>query len=171
MVTVWAGAFFHYHGLPPPKDSYAADPSSEIGIWFIEISPGGKIKLPKAVGGNSINRRAYFLEGDSIMIGKTSIPVKSEVTLDASEATIISNPKQSTATAEILVLQGKPIDEQRVLSGPFLMSSVEELDEAYRDYQQTKFGGWLWPKEAMVFPREKGRFVSVQGKETIPPND
>jgi redox-sensitive bicupin YhaK (pirin superfamily) len=104
------------------------------------------------------------------MIGKQSIPVKSEVTLDASEATIISNPRQSTAAAEILVLQGKPIDEQRVLSGPFLMSSVEELDEAYRDYQQTKFGGWSWPKEAMVFPREKGRFVSFQGKETLPPN-
>lgn len=38
------------------------------------------------------------------------------------------------------------------------------------DYQRTRFGGWPWPEDAMVFPREKGRFALLNGKESYPPH-
>ena len=37
------------------------------------------------------------------------------------------------------------------------------------DYQRTQFGGWPWPEDAVTFPRDKGRFALVGGKEEAGP--
>ena len=65
----------------------------------------------------------------------------------------------STAPAEALVLQGRPIGEPVVQHGPFVMSSRAEIMQAFADYQRTQFGGWPWPSEAPVHPRTDGRFA------------
>jgi redox-sensitive bicupin YhaK (pirin superfamily) len=161
--------------LPPPKNSYASTDTdaAEIGVWFLEILPGGRITLPIPKGGSSVHRRAYFLEGKSISIDEQSIPVKSMITLntaaDGGETEIWNNAEENTRTAEILILQGKPLNEPVVQHGPFVMNSQQEIAQAFRDYEQTQFGGWPWPKDAMVFPKEKGRFALTDGQETFPP--
>ena len=53
--------------------------------------------------------------------------------------------------------------------GPFVMNTRAEIQQAFLDYQATQFGGWPWPQDAMIFPREKGRFALLYGKETTPP--
>ena len=118
---------------------------------------------------NAINRVAYFLEGQSISIGEQSIPVKNEITLFASQSTEIMNT-DTTKKAEILILQGKPLNEPVAQHGPFVMNTREEIAQAFADYQRTQFGGWPWPKDDMVFPKEKGRFALLNGKETYPPS-
>jgi hypothetical protein len=45
------------------------------------------------------------------------------------------------------------------------MNTRAEIQQAFEDYQRTRFGGWPWPEDAMVFPRDKGRFALVDGKE------
>jgi len=40
----------------------------------------------------------------------------------------------------VLVLSGDPIDEPVVQSGPFVMTSQKEIDQAYRDLRAGKFG-------------------------------
>jgi hypothetical protein len=50
------------------------------------------------------------------------------------------------------------------------MNTRAEINQAFSDYQETQFGGWPWPDDAMVFPRDKGRFALVNGKETRPPD-
>eukprot|EP01126_Amoeba_proteus_P066717 TRINITY_DN9710_c0_g1_i5.p1 TRINITY_DN9710_c0_g1~~TRINITY_DN9710_c0_g1_i5.p1 ORF type:complete len:250 (+),score=32.63 TRINITY_DN9710_c0_g1_i5:53-751(+) len=62
--TIWVGNFHGLRGKTSPKNSYCTDPTAELGVWFLEILPGGRISLPSA-SSNTINRKAYFLEGCS----------------------------------------------------------------------------------------------------------
>jgi hypothetical protein len=39
------------------------------------------------------------------------------------------------------------------------MNTREDIKKAYDDYQRTGFGGWLWHRDDMIHPREKGRFA------------
>jgi len=80
-----------------------------------------------------------------------------------------SAPSAANAVVEFLVLQGVPIGEPVAQHGPFVMNTQTEIQQAFADYRQTEFGGWPWPKDAMVFPREKGRFSLLDGKEEYPP--
>lgn len=48
------------------------------------------------------------------------------------------------------------------------MNTAAELQQAYIDYSRTQFGGWPWDEDAVVFPKDQGRFSKVDGKEERP---
>jgi len=75
--------------------------------------------------------------------------------LAAENVEIINGPEESY----LLLLQGKPINEKVVQYGPFVMNSEAEIEETYRDFQRTQWGGWPWPSAEHVHPKEKGRFA------------
>lgn len=53
--------------------------------------------------------------------------------------------------------------------GPFVMNTEAEIKQAFADYRRTQFGGWPWPKNDQVHPREKGRFAKhADGREEVP---
>eukprot|EP01041_Mallomonas_annulata_P004922 gene4922-9817_t len=168
-ITIWAGSLFGKNGLTPTPNSWAAEPQNEVGVWHITLSPGARITLPAAVGGKSINRMAYFIEGEHLSLGDESLKGHSAVTLDASQGADLFNSHESTTT-ELLILQGRPIAEKVVQHGPFVMNSDNEIQQAFADYRRTQFGGWPWPQDAMVFPKEKGRFALQSGVEYNPPS-
>jgi hypothetical protein len=57
------------------------------------------------------------------------------------------------------VLQGRPIGEPIAQYGPFVMNTAAEIEAAFADYRRTQFGGWPWPSDDPIHPRDAGRFA------------
>ena len=53
--------------LPPPPDSWAAQPEADVAIWTLRMAPGARWTLPAAVGENT-RRQLYFFKGDSVSV-------------------------------------------------------------------------------------------------------
>jgi hypothetical protein len=100
-------------------------------------------------------------------VGEQKIPKKSFAVLDAGQDAFFANAHES-AESDVLVLQGRPIGESVAQQGPFVMNTMDEIKQAYADYSKTRFGGWPWKDDAMVFERSKERFALQNGVETFP---
>jgi redox-sensitive bicupin YhaK (pirin superfamily) len=152
-VTIIAGALRDVAPPAPPPDSWASAKNADVAIWTIQMQPGARWTMPAAQAGT--NRVMYVFIGGVAIDGKR-IDEKTGVLLrpDA-EAEIIAGEK----AVDILVLQGKPIGEPVVQHGPFVMNTRQEIQQAFTDYQRTRFGGWPWDADAPVLPREQPRFA------------
>ena len=147
----------------PPPDSWASKPEHELGIWNIEMEAGAIWTLPKASPG--VNRMVYYYEGQGLEINHQSIPKYSSVRVMPEYELEF---KSGAEAAQILVLQGKPINEPVIQYGPFVMNTKEEIQQAFEDYHRTQFGGWPWSRYDQVHARNKSRFAKhSDGKEEI----
>jgi redox-sensitive bicupin YhaK (pirin superfamily) len=177
-VTVWSGSLDYFWGDPgerkqnePPPDSWAADPKHDVAIWHVCLDQGGRLTLPLAKQGAQVNRSLFYVEGKSGDMKVDGEVIKERVVLQvkADESVELEYSKEAeVATGEFLLLQGVPIQEPVKQYGPFVMNTAAEINQAFQDYEQTQFGGWPWPRDDMVFPRAKGRFAKLNGKETTP---
>jgi hypothetical protein len=101
--------------------------------------------------------------------GAREVPSGSAISLRGDSALCLSN---GGAEAELLLLQGRPIDEPVAQYGPFVMNTPEQIQQAFADYRRTGFGGWPWPDEAPVHPRHEGRFARhADGRVERAPGD
>ena len=87
------------------------------------------------------NRSIYFIEGEKASVDGKEFTSKVYLTADPKKEITLSNPGSDEAT-EFLVLEGKAIDEPVVQHGPFVMNTQGEIQQAFKDYQRTQFGGW-----------------------------
>jgi redox-sensitive bicupin YhaK (pirin superfamily) len=177
-LTVWAGEIAGATGLAPPPKSWAAEGDAEVAVWFLRLKPGGRFTLPPARGGSAINRSLYFFYGNAATVAGRAFREHTRIDVNAAVEVELAYPAEHAGPGArrageddevfFLVLQGRPIGEPVVQHGPFVMNTQQEIMQAFQDYQSTQFGGWPWPKDAMVHPREKGRFCLVDGKESYP---
>ncbi|MFT3694963.1 MAG: pirin family protein [Kofleriaceae bacterium] len=152
LVRVVAGKLGEIAPPNPPPSSWASKADSDLAIWTLKFEPGSSYTLPAAKVGT--NRILYLFAGKAVIDGRTiEAPTGVQVKPDA-EIKI-----DAKAVTEILVLQGKPIGEPVAQHGPFVMNTRAEIQQAFQDYQRTKFGGWPWPVSDPVHPREQGRFA------------
>ena len=171
-VTAWAGDYFLGGGEQnrPPPDSWAADPDNDVAVLHMKVQPGGQLEIPRS-NRDGVNRALYLIEGQSngVLVDGKAMNERVCITLDASKSVSINLP-QSTGSGrtEFLLLQGRPIGEPVAQHGPFVMNTQQEIHEAFLDYQRTRFGGWPWEREDMVFDQGRGRFALIGGKEIRP---
>jgi len=153
-VVVVSGRFGDIVGPPPPPNSWAATPDSDLAVWTIRMEPGASLTLP--AGSPTSSRCLYFFEGDRIKVDDHAITSHVYLDFDEAKSVTVAN---GDAPAELLLLQGRPIDEPIAHHGPFVMNTRRELHQAMQDYQSTRFGGWPWPDEEPVHAKDAGRFA------------
>ena len=164
-VMVIAGALGDATPLAPPPDSYASNPASDIAIWTLRMQAGARYTLARAADANTI-RALYFYAGSGVSIGGQRFEQAAQVRVRADAEIEIA---AIDGACEVLVLQGRPIGEPVAQYGPFVMNTRAELEQTFRDYQQTQFGGWPWPADDPVHPRDAGRFARYPDGRTENP--
>ena len=153
-VTVIAGQLGEHVAPPPPPHSWAARPTSEVAIWPIKLAAGARFRLPAASA--ELSRTLYVFLGKGLTLDGRKIENQRAVRLRSERAVELC---AGEAPVELLMLQGRPIGEVVAQYGPFVMNTRDELVTAFEDYQRTQFGGWPWPSDAPVHPRDAGRFA------------
>ncbi len=162
-IEVLAGTLGESKAPSANPDSWAAESNNHVAIYAFKFGPGAEYTLPKSVDG--VNRSLYFFEGDSINIAGQDIGSYHGLNVDPTEDIIIKN---GDTEGQILLLQGKPLNEPVVQHGPFVMNSREEIQQAFIDYQKTGFGGWPWNSSDPVHGAEGKRFAKhPDGREEL----
>lgn len=153
-VTVVAGALGDVKPPAPPPNSWASEPDVDFAIWCIKLEAGATWTLPAA--NEEIARTLYFFDGKSLTVADATATSPTGFVL-AGEAAV--ELRAGETAVECLLLQAKPIGEPVAQHGPFVMNTREEIQQAFQDYQRTRFGGWPWPKDDPDHGRERGRFA------------
>ena len=103
---------------------------------------------------------------DGALLGTVTLPIvdaaRKRMDLEAAINDGIDRPLTLAAPEgkiEILLMQGRPIGEPVAQYGPFVMNTRAELEQAFNDFRRTQFGGWPFPANDPVHPRERGRFA------------
>ena len=152
--------------LPPPPDSWAAQPGSDVAIWTLRMAPGARWTLPPAQG-QGTRRTLYFFNGKNAALAGQAVTGPVAISLQGDVPVEIVNGE---VVGEFLLLQGRPIGEPVAQYGPFVMNTQAQIMQAMQDYRRTQFGGWPWPDSAPVHGREAARFARHPGgREEKPP--
>jgi redox-sensitive bicupin YhaK (pirin superfamily) len=153
-VTVIAGPLEGLQPPPGPPNSWASRPESDVAIWHIVLEPHAEWVLPPAAGPDTV-RMLYVFE-DSVRIAGHALEASTGAAVRATDEVGLSGGPYG---AEVLVLQGRPIGEPVAQYGPFVMNDRAGIEKAFDDYRATGFGGWPWPTDDPVHPRDAGRFA------------
>ena len=144
--------------LPPPPDSYASDPLSQLLVVTITLAPGASYTLPAQAGATSkTHRNLYLYTGGAVSVGGDEFTETQRLTVDAAADCVME--AGAAGPVGILVLQGKDLEEPVVQHGPFVGNTKEDIQKAFADYQRTEFGAWPWPSTGIVHKREDQRFA------------
>ena len=155
VVTVIAGSPNGVKPLAPPPHSWAASAESDVAIWSIALESGATWTVPPARDAQTA-RTLHLFRGAGLKVADRMVTGPSAVRVHADQPLSIN---AIDGPVEILLLQGRPIGEPVAQHGPFVMNTRAELEQAFADYRRTQFGGWPFPADAPVFPRDAGRFA------------
>lgn len=153
VIELIAGQFNKLSAASPPPDSWASDDDNEVMILNIKMDAGASWELPAASEG--VNRMLYFYEGDNLKVDSETLKGYHSAELEATEPLTLKASSESS----ILILQGRPIAENVIQYGPFVMNTKQEIHDAFEEYHATQFGGWPWDRYDQVHEKDKERFA------------
>lgn len=113
----------------------AFDTLSPINLSVINFKTTGKLELniPK-----EHNIFFYVIKGE-LKVNGESAKALHLVEFENNEETLNI---EALADSTLLFGHARPFNEPVVARGPFVMNTMEEIDEAYKDYQAGKLGSW-----------------------------
>ena len=152
-VTVVAGHLDQATAPAAPPHSWAHRPDSAVAIWSILMPAQARWTLPAA--GPGLNRTLYLFDGQ-VQVGSRPVTGRTGLRLAPTAPVAL---QAGPGGAQLLLLQGRPIGEPVAAHGPFVMNHRAELQQAYTDYQRTRFGGWPWTRDDPAHQRQRGRFA------------
>jgi redox-sensitive bicupin YhaK (pirin superfamily) len=154
-VTVIAGRYGDATPPAPPPRSWASRADTDVAIWSIRMPAGARWTLPAAAA-SSTRRTLNLFAGGAVTVAGQRVAPKVGIRLRPDQDVLLET---GDAPAELLLLQGRPIAQPVAQHGPFVMNNRQELQQAFSDYQRTRFGGWPWGGDDPVHPRDAGRFA------------
>lgn len=112
-----------------------------LAVAHITVSPGARVDIPWP---KEFNALAYALAGSGA-IGAENAPFSEgvlAVLVDGDSVQIKAAPAQDgrSENLEVFLIGGVPLREPVVQYGPFVMSTREEVIEAFEDFQKGRFG-------------------------------
>ncbi len=166
-VTVIAGALDGAEPPAPPPHSWAARADTDVAIWHVTLGAGATWTMPAARHPDT-QRVVYAFAGSSVLLDGTSIEAGSGAHVACDAPTELRGGP--TGPVECLVLQGRPIGEPVAQYGPFVLNDRAGIEQAFRDYERTRFGGWPWPADDPNHGPDRGRFARhADGRVEEPP--
>lgn len=125
-VRVIAGDYHKNHG---PAQTF-----TPIDVWDIRLNQGHEARFDVPEG----RTLALVVLRGTVQINGSQIAREAQlVTLDAEGTGVLL---EANNDASLLLLSGEPIDEPIVGHGPFVMNTVEEINEAIVDFNSGRFG-------------------------------
>ena len=124
-VTVISGEF---QGVKGPAKTF-----TPITLWRAQLNKGAKVDFEVD---SSQNLGVFVMEGQASVNGQT-VGEHSLAVLDNNGSGVSIAVLEG---ADIIVLGGEPINEPVVSYGPFVMNSMEEIAQAFEDFESGKFG-------------------------------
>ncbi|WP_100065870.1 pirin family protein [Miniphocaeibacter massiliensis] len=154
-VKLVAGEEDGIKALKPTRDSWANNPENHVGIKFVTLEEGAEYTI-KGIS-DTLNRAVYFYNGNKITIDGEEFGEREYAFLKGNADTLIKNI--GNTEAKILILDGEPIKEPVAAYGPFVMTTMDEIRQAYVDYEKTQFGGWPFSRAEVVHDPSQKRFA------------
>ncbi|GEK72399.1 MULTISPECIES: pirin family protein [Halomonas] len=125
-VRVVAGSYLGHEG---PARTF-----TPINLWDVRLASGGDAVLPVPDGHTTL---LAVLEGTVQVNGETIVRDEAVVAFERRGQELYL---EANNDAKLLLLSGEPIDEPVAGYGPFVMNREEELQQAFVDFQNGKYG-------------------------------
>jgi redox-sensitive bicupin YhaK (pirin superfamily) len=127
-VRVVAGELF---GVTGPVSGIAIEP-----VYLdIALEPGVGLSVPLPAGHSAFG---YVFEGEAVRIGEDTLGARELGVLSPGDRVELSVPDDAPA-ARVLLVAGRPLNEQVARYGPFVMNTPEQIVQAMQDYQAGRF--------------------------------
>jgi hypothetical protein len=124
-VRVIAG---EYAGQTGPAHTF-----SPMNVWDVRLNAGSTATFTLPEGHTTA---VFVLHGAGGLGGTYTVRPSELAVLQRSGTELVLEAQQDTV---LLLLNGEPLNEPVVGHGPFVMNSVEEIDQAFDDYNHGRF--------------------------------
>ena len=113
----------------------AVQPLADVALAWLDLAEGATVSLPIAASRSIF----FYVVRGSVRVNGTEAFARElvEFNYDGDELAV-----EGLANSVVLLGHAEPFGEPVVSAGPFVMNTEDEIEQAYSDYQQGRFGSW-----------------------------